>query len=927
MRRIDRLRSTCLLTVAPTGAWITPGPRTEACSTPGTPPAPSFTAPTAPVLQLPATQVPFGLLISNEPYTLNCADVEGAGPLGPSVTVPAGTVQLSFSWTDIPNITDSQLSAIAAIPSGNLAPLADPSVTQDVIASVTGLPTTQAAYVLGQLQALQSQVTSLTLLSAKGTLNCWWENAYLSLPCPDPSNTPTNYNAAAIAAGVYNPAVVNAGTFLSYNSQAEADQLARTAALQQLTCLYGNSTMTVTCLDAGYVDPVPNDTVSITQDGRLRVGSVDVPAGVFFATTQAAADTAARNAALAQLVCFYTNALLTVTCGDISPSLAGAWTEPVDYDSHLPGNPVTVQQGRFIAEGPGSGQALADTTARNAALVQLDCRFKNSTQVVTCPSVNINGQVLAPQSTTSITVEAGTIEASSQDEADQLARQTGLLQLGCVYCNAFVPPSCYPASYTPAPGKAIPASDVTSDWSPDVVLGLAAGTVCLQDPTQVPGVATALAVQRPQVTDAGCEYLNDEMWFGCLPELPGSPALPKGGYNAPSYPSNTSLPPGYADLPFEQQLSPYSSPDPTLGVNSIIRIEAGAYPVNSNSVPAGMDPKAYANSQARLYGLSLLRCVFGNPLMNLNCQTAYAQPVGPLSFTQADVAQSQGEQVTISVPQALFESSTSFYDAWLAAVNYARASLDCHYENPAMLVRCWPLWGQTGQTPPLQTGTGVVPQLYGTGQARRTWTAGTAQYYSDVELQSWQMGSVQTPVTVPQGMFTSLLSLADATQQALNYAIASLDCTAQAQNNNVGNDPMLIFCGAVAEPNPSAPYAPGTNQILDVQWTVGDKGVIRAGDGHNRVMVAHGGAWAVEDLGCSTDPVGGCGGSGLPVPAGVAFAADKPTANQMAYLMYRGLLNCQSTVQPPGAGSGPAGPPGSSAPQTGCQGNCLAVYS
>jgi hypothetical protein len=394
--------------------------------------------------------------------------------------------------------------------------------------------------------------------------------------------------------------VALAGSYVSTRSQADADEQARLYALAQLTCLYGNQAMTVTCLTAGYPESVPNDLVPVTQDGRSRLGSIDQPAGRFFARTQTEADRLARSDALAGLQCFYVNDLVTVTCSDIDPALAGSWSTPVDYDSQQSGNPVTVQPARFVSEGQGASQEVANALAAGAARATLVCRFKNTQQTVSCQPIISGGQTLPPKdSTTLITVPAGTVEGVSQADADEQARELGYLQLGCEYCNAFVPPSCYPASYTPQPNKAIPAVDVTSDWSPDVVLGLTAGTVCMSDPSQVSGVAQAVAMQRPLVKDAGCLYVNDEMWFGCLPVLPGSPALPKGGYYAPAYPANGVLPAGYTGLAMVDQLSPNCTPDPSLGDKSYIVIQAGAYPVNTNDIPAGVDPKMFANSQAR----------------------------------------------------------------------------------------------------------------------------------------------------------------------------------------------------------------------------------------------------------------------------------------------------------------------------------------
>lgn len=928
MRRIDRLRNSCPVDTLAAGAWVVPGRQPEPCSVPVPVPEPEYVTPVAPADVVPATRLPNALLISNARFVLTCADVEGMGPFGPDAIVGEGQVSEILVWTDIPDVTAAQLDYLTTLTDQELQMISADGVATSTLQDLTRLNAVQTGYLYARLQTLRQNVADATRLSAVALLRCVWRSALQQVYCSDPQAARTNQSPQAVATGIVNPGVCLAGSYESQTSQAEADALALAFARSQLVCLVGNDALTRTCQDMGYPTAVPTDLDTVSFNGRRRVGSASIPADAYFANSKNGANEIARRAAESQLSCFYPNAPVQASCGDIDPALAGAGVVPVNYAEQRAGNPVAVDAGTFLAEGAGASQALADSQAMAAAKSQLSCVFFNARQLVRCQPQTIGDKTYPPKDPDrEVVVEAGTVTANSQAEADNLARELGLLQLGCIYCNPYIPPSCYPPDYPVAPGAAIPASAVTSAWSPDVVLGVVAGTVCDSDPLQAATVAAAVSLQRPVVPNAGCQYLNDAMWFGCLKELDGALTPPEGGYHHPAYEGNTTPPVGYESVPFEDQLSPLSnpSPKPAAGGLPYLVIPAGSYPINSTDVPDGMSPKAYANNMARLYGLSLLRCAFANPEMQLNCQTAYV----PAKFIQVDVAQTDNQVVEVTIPAARHESYFSFREAVESARAEAQALLNCYYENPETRVRCWIEFATPGALPPEAAAESTSQiRVYGDGQARRFWTADGTPHFADVSLQAWQSGSLATPVLVPRGTFTSLTSLADAQQQALLYARASLDCTAAADDTNVCNDSLLMYCGGLVEPNPTAPFQAGGYQVPpDKPWKFNEKGQLVAGDGHNYAYTKAG---QLLDLGASTDPVGGVRGTGLIVPPCLVSAATKDEANRLAYMLMRPQLSCVGTANPPNVGGGqqgPAGADGSDAAQTGCEGSCLAVYS
>lgn len=892
-RFIQRLlrRNTCGDTATPT--WVAPSPPVrpvEKCAEPSSPAVQEFIELVAEVPASPVLRRAVSVTLQNLETTVACADISGGAPLGDAVTIPAGEVTRRLFWSQLPtSLLPSQLDHLVDV--DDLEDLTLAGVTVSEVVEATRLTPTQATEFLDLCIALRLEIDVEVRQDAVAALQCVWESEAVELDCPAGAAV-TDYNGGAIAAGVKNPVSLDAGAATSTVSQAAANAAATALATSELVCLYPNAELTLACTDIGYPTTVPNDLISDAPlVGRLRRGEVTIPAGTYFSTTQAEADDRATEAATLALSCFYVNEAVVVSCEDNVPT-QGASENPRNYSEGLTGNPITVNPGVFLSEGDGASQGAANELAADAAAALLVCQFFNTRQVVVCPVSSTPGVELSTDDVArEFVIEAGVYSSTSVEEANELARVSGLLQMNCQYCNAYIPPSCYPEDYTVEPGEAIPAGDVTLDWATNVVLGIAANTYCSSVPELVLPLAQAVAYQRPLPQDEGCVYVNDEMWFGCMLALPGSPELPSGGYWHPAY-SDAALEdhPRYPGMAFTDKLSAESTPSPTLGALSYLKIPAGSYPVSTNDVPEGQDPKEYANAQAKLYGLALLSCSFTNPADTWTCENAWS----PARFDQATIA--QDPVISVTLPKGRHNSLVSFADAVAQANAAAIGSLDCYYLNDRVEVSCWPEFGISSAPVREVTNTPDVFK-YGDGTAYyRRYTEGVNDYSELVELQIWQLGSLDLPAVAPAGTERSDISKADANNRALQYATSLLECAGQAREaGTFCSDRMVIRCGGAVEPNPAHPYRAGTNDRVDANW-IETNGKLVIGDGHNYVMsqgkVATG-VWALTDLGCSDDPIGGCKGTGISIPPCVMTAETRDAANALVYALFRTQLSCQ----------------------------------
>lgn len=715
-------------------------------------------APGAPATVTP--QAPDPLILVSRLQVVICDDLPDAGPMGLPVTVPEGYTNRSFYWTDIPRISASQLGYIGALSDYAIQLAADPAFTVEQIANVFSLQKPQAIYMRAKIDALQAEANTQARAAGLSQLDCFWENSDQTASCPDGALISP---FASTAISVVNPFTSAASTFKSKESQVEANQMAATNALINLSCWYGNEAITVTCRDIGFAEDVPVDTALVGASRSLRVGSIVIPANSFFSEDSVnEANDSARAAALLRLSCFFINAPVIKSCQDVGYA-AGTIVRPVSAASGLTGNPVTVPAG-FVTSTISSADAAVQAEA--LAISLLDCLWGNSQQSATCGSrevKNRQGAVVTLEASDkspakNTVIPAGQVLSTvSQKEADAQAALMATMQLNCVYCNEKILPLCLPASVAsvnPLPVP-IPASWLNSKWSIDATTGMAAGTICSESPEEAVNISDSVSSipAASQGNGSNCHYANDEVIAACI----ASPADGVVGiFNAESG----------AGLSEKSYPNPYA---PTASARTM-SVSAGTVVLGEDEIPSDYLPgdderaKKYVNSLARSMAISFLNCFFENKAALYTCAaTLKLEAVSPESTDN------------ILVPAGSFTSTVSQAEAQLQADVLGKASLFCFYGNKAGMWRC-----NTG----MNNGD-YVSKLLGKreehGEDYKLIGDGRMDTLGGDSLVGWLVsdlskGSIPNPIVIEDSMFISLISQKDADDQAEAMAISMLDC-------------------------------------------------------------------------------------------------------------------------------------------------------
>jgi len=470
-----------------------------------------------------ALVVPDPLVVGNDEQTATCPTADQPGDVGNPVTVAADVFTDFFNFGSIPDINNNQLTFLSNLSTIDRNTLADPTTTVAAIESITRLSAAQAAFINVQVTALKANVNTIALTSAETQIACVFENTIQSVTCEDggfPANAYTNITApVGEESNVNNPSVVTAGQHTSDVSQAEADAVAQSVAISELRCYYGNEEVTVTCLDVGYTEEVPNDVIVISSDDRLRIGSVTIAADTVFSgidkdTATALASTIAQNT----LECFYINDEITTSCDIIGKT--GTVAPAANVEGGVSGNPVTVPEG-FIQSPLSTEDANAEASALASSL--LECYWTNEEQCKSCPSVDVinpddpDGPAITiqPQIPGPVCQAAGTVRSYvSQEDADDQAQLFADTQLICTYCNPEIEPKCVPDSY--AGGVPVDIADVDETWSETATRGVAANNFCSTNAQDVFNVANSIANTPANVGSAAdCCYGNIEVTASC----------------------------------------------------------------------------------------------------------------------------------------------------------------------------------------------------------------------------------------------------------------------------------------------------------------------------------------------------------------------------------------------------------------------------
>lgn len=532
-RRKAREEAPCLFPEKnPTPDSLPKGRPSPACDIPSVPFAEPFAAP-EPCPETPAVSVvmPDPLVVSSAQAVASCpAAAPKNGPTGDNVTILAGAYTESFFFARIEDISPSQLSFIATLGAPDRAELVGPTTTPLRIVELTGLSIPQATQLKNEVAALQALVDAYAAEAAYNLLQCRWLNVEQSASCPLGALLTGDISIPADKVSqVANPSIVAAGTFSSVNSQLEANQLALAEAEANLRCLYTNTERTRSCLDIGFTEDITDvDNTPDTLDGRLRKGYVTIPAYTVFSPDSVSdANIAADALADGQLSCFYPNPEVVVTCAGqgLPAGTPGVSGPPVgDALTGTRGQSITVPTGFLVSS---ISTLDAQNQATSYALSLLECWICNVEVTEICenqPYVDRDGvtQSRAPSpdsSPSSVTVSACTIKSEiGQQDADDRATALALAQLGCIYCNPVIPPTCVPPGFETPP---VPLeSYVRGTWSRDATQGQAADTYCCQGVNaaqncyEIADNVAAVPIDD-KVNDVDCRYGNDPASFDC----------------------------------------------------------------------------------------------------------------------------------------------------------------------------------------------------------------------------------------------------------------------------------------------------------------------------------------------------------------------------------------------------------------------------
>lgn len=304
-------------------------------------------------------------------------------------TVAAGTVQSQVSEADAND--RARQAAIAAlscfyvnptagsVPCANGAPTTTPG---NVLTATPGNPVSYPALWVTSEES-SAAATAAAIEAAQVLLNCVWTNAETTLPCPNADPDGDNVPANALLSRA---ATVAAGVVISTVSEEDMQEQLADLLASLLVCIYCNLEMPAKC--------------AVPESGQVSVDATQaVPAGRFCDPDYAAAKSLAQaansipvrqiEAGGGEVGCRFTNQRVVASC------------------NALVGPPVT----GTLYLGPGTDGAYLE-------------------------------DVVSPRSKMLATVEAGSVLAESQDDADQVAKATALAMLDCFYENVRVEALC-----------------------------------------------------------------------------------------------------------------------------------------------------------------------------------------------------------------------------------------------------------------------------------------------------------------------------------------------------------------------------------------------------------------------------------------------------------------------------------------------------
>jgi hypothetical protein len=668
--------------------------------------------------------------IYNAVGTVTCASIEGSGPNGDAVDIPAGSETVLVDLSFLPQPVTARIS----VDQDEFRSLALGGDSSGLVGRY-GMALSNAETVISLIAIAYIDVNQVALDKARAAIDCYFVNETVTATCPE--------GALDVGTdGIRNPVVSEAGKFTSRVSQADADAQALDDARRLLVCKFPSPAISVSCETAFGMVGITSDAITPPY-GISRIADVNLAQGAFVSEVSVAdAENMARAYALGLLQCFYLNETLSASCSDPQH----LHDRPINYQSDDVGTDVTVPAGYFASS---VSQAAANDEARIAATRRLVCEFGNTRVEVICPTQSVTSPdgvlTLTPSDNSpvkSVIVDANTYRSSvSQADADDSALTDATGRLDCLYCNPTVLPKCIdPATLEDIKNGNIqlPLDHVFANGSMDTTTGVPASKYCLSSAEEAVAAAyadagTLLSATTAGIGDIACLYGNDVVRYKCT-----SPAIPMGTFDGSEAERTAEV---------------------VIGANSIT-VTKSQVPVEFNpALNAAERAKKYANWLALQTAKSTLQCVFYNEDLLVTCEVDAGKP---------DVApQSSGSAISPIVVKAGQEfSEESLIDANEKARLIGKGQLNCFYLSRAAKFLC-------DDTP--------LDNVVSTPDGRLTYGSGLMtptdhSYHVRTKVDLKAVGSLANPVELIAGIEFSTESQADADAKAAVIGVGNLDC-------------------------------------------------------------------------------------------------------------------------------------------------------
>ncbi len=466
--------------------------------------------------------------------------------------------------------------------------------------------------------------------------------------------------------------------------------------------------------------------------------------------------------ALAGLECYYLNAAQTVTCApDENAVAADAGTTT-----------VTVAAGAVRST---LSLAAANLDAQSLGLSQLECRWLNTVQTVTCATP---GAVNYSHTVAAATLTSPTSRADANTQAAALA--SGYLD--CRYANDAQTATCV--------GGAL----VQSGANPITV---AAGTI-FSAINAADATAQALAVAQASLT---CRWENTERVKTC-PQDTGHEASPTASpVRQATVPAGTfSSTLSQADANEQADLFATAQLDCRY-CNTLVEalcVTGGSYDQTAAVVAGTFCESTYAAAQQLATALAAIpvqvqvtgtpTCHFTNDRVVAGC--AAGTGITVVKFAGAAAAGlSASSSGSITVDAGAITSTVSKADANTQAQALALASLNCFFDSAEKEFKCAGTGHSTNATQPFTVAAAMFRSYtslteanaqrdsYGSSQLDCFWDSdASAPIKCAADASTKAYPQFAAPVTLQVGFFTSYTSKAEANALRDVYAASILNC-------------------------------------------------------------------------------------------------------------------------------------------------------